>query len=120
MTHEHTVARRHPAHPLGPDRALGQGPSAGRVIVGHEAIAPDMPGNGERASEKGATLMHRCDAVVSQLRSGDVLVGHSGGGYDVTIAAGLLNHVVYLRPACRARGARIPEAMTVRDERPAE
>ncbi len=67
--------------------------------LGHEAIAVDLPGHGERRDER-STLADRRDAIVSVLRPGDVLVGHSGGGYDITLAADaaphLVSHMVYL------------------------
>ena len=53
---------------------------------GHDAVAVDVPGHGERAAE-APTMASRLDAVVSILEPGDVLVGHSGGGFEVTLAA---------------------------------
>jgi pimeloyl-ACP methyl ester carboxylesterase len=67
--------------------------------LGHESVAIDLPGHGERRDER-STLADRRDAIVAVLHAGDVLVGHSGGGFDVTLAADaapeLLRHVVYL------------------------
>jgi pimeloyl-ACP methyl ester carboxylesterase len=67
--------------------------------LGHESVAIDLPGHGERRDER-STLADRRDAIVAVLQAGDVLVGHSGGGFDVTLAADaapqLLRHVVYL------------------------
>jgi len=86
--------------------------------LGHEATAIDLPGHGERRDEEGG-LADRRDAIVSLLQPGDVLVGHSGGGYDVTIAAdaatGLVSHVVYLAAGLPREGRTIPEAMTSRN-----
>lgn len=86
--------------------------------LGHEAIAVDLPGHGERRDEE-VTLAGRRDAIVSVLRAGDVLVGHSGGGYDVTIAADaatdLVDHVVYLAAGLPREGRTTVEAMTMRD-----
>ena len=53
---------------------------------GHESVAIDLPGHGTRKNER-STLTDRRDAITEVLRPGDVLVGHSGGGYDVTLAA---------------------------------
>lgn len=82
--------------------------------LGHEAIAIDMPGHGERRNED-SNLSDRREAIVSVLRSGDVVVGHSGGGYDVTIAVDaatdLVSHVIYLAAGLPREGRTIPEAM---------
>ncbi len=80
---------------------------------GHVAIAIDLPGHAERRDER-STLADRRDAIVSVLRPGDVLVGHSGGGYDVTLAADaapeLIRHVVYLAAGLPLEGRTILEA----------
>ncbi len=54
--------------------------------LGHEAIAIDVTGHGERGDE-GATVDGRLDSVLSVLDHGDMLVGHSGGGFEITRAA---------------------------------
>jgi pimeloyl-ACP methyl ester carboxylesterase len=81
--------------------------------LGHEAIAIDVPGHGERRDER-STCADRRDAIVSVLQPGDVLVGHSGGGYDITIAADvvpeLVSHVVYLAAGLPLEGRPIIEA----------
>ncbi|WP_231445959.1 alpha/beta hydrolase [Brevibacterium zhoupengii] len=81
--------------------------------LGHRAIAVDLPGHGQRAGEV-ATLQNRLDAVTSVLEPGDVLVGHSGGGHEVTRAADarpdLVSHVVYLAAALPIEGRTQPEA----------
>ncbi|MDT0234841.1 alpha/beta fold hydrolase [Curtobacterium sp. BRB10] len=85
--------------------------------LGHEAVAIDVPGHGERADEV-PTLASRLDAVVSVLEPGDVLVGHSGGGHEVTRAADarpdLVRHVVYLAAALPIEGRTQPEASSTR------
>jgi pimeloyl-ACP methyl ester carboxylesterase len=48
--------------------------------LGHQGVAVDLPGHGARLDE-ASTLANRRDAVASELRAGDVLVGHSGGGF---------------------------------------
>ena len=54
------------------------------------------------------TIPNLRDAIVKVLRPGDVLVGHSGGGFDATVAAeaatGLISHVVYLAAALPREG----------------
>jgi pimeloyl-ACP methyl ester carboxylesterase len=86
--------------------------------LGHEAIAVDLPGHGVRLSEE-STLANRRDAIVSALVEGDILVGHSGGGFDATVAADaatdLVSHIVYLAAALPREGRTYPEAMAMRD-----
>ena len=66
---------------------------------GHEAVAIDLPGHGKRVNEE-ATLAAYRDAVVEVIEPGDVLVGHSMGGFAVSVAADAttdrLAHVMYL------------------------
>ena len=54
--------------------------------LGHDGVAVDLPGHGVRVDEE-STLANRREAIVSALDPGDVLVGHSGGGFDATLAA---------------------------------
>ena len=56
------------------------------TALGHDAVAVDLPGHGERRNEV-ATLAGYRDAVVEALRPGDVLVGHSMGSAVVSVAA---------------------------------
>jgi pimeloyl-ACP methyl ester carboxylesterase len=81
--------------------------------LGHEAIAIDLPGHGQRAVER-STLADRRDAIVATLEPGDVIVGHSGGGYDVTLAADaaadLIRHVVYLAAGLPIEGKTVLDA----------
>jgi pimeloyl-ACP methyl ester carboxylesterase len=81
--------------------------------LGHQAVAIDLPGHGERRDER-STLADRRDAIVSVLQAGDVLVGHSGGGYDITLAADaapqLVRHVVYLAAGLPLEGRTVLEA----------
>ncbi len=87
--------------------------------LGHEAIAIDIPGHGERVHEE-ATLPGRLEAVLAVLRPGDVLVGHSGGGLEITRAADaapeLVGHVVYLAAALPLEGRLMQEALVYRDD----
>lgn len=67
--------------------------------LGHDAVAIDLPGHGERRDED-STLANRRDAILDVLEPGDVLVGHSGGGFDITLAADgapdRVGHLVFL------------------------
>ncbi|MGA7418845.1 MAG: alpha/beta fold hydrolase [Acidimicrobiales bacterium] len=87
--------------------------------LGHEAIAIDIPGHGERLNEE-ATMAGRLDAVLEVLQPGDVLVGHSGGGLEITRAADaapkLVSHVVYLAAALPLEGRLMQEALVFRDD----
>jgi pimeloyl-ACP methyl ester carboxylesterase len=91
--------------------------------LGHQAIAVDLPGHGDRVEEE-STLGNRAEAIVSVLRPGDVLVGHSGGGFDATLAADaatdLVSHIVYLAAALPREGRSYPEAMTMRNSEDGE
>jgi pimeloyl-ACP methyl ester carboxylesterase len=89
------------------------------VELGHEAVAVDLPGHGTRVAET-ATMQGRLDAVTSVMRVGDVLVGHSGGGFEVTRAADaapeMVRHVVYLAAALPLEGRVMHEALAYRDD----
>ncbi len=91
--------------------------------LGHQALAVDLPGHGTRLDEE-STLANRTEAIVSVLRPGDVLVGHSGGGFDATLAADarpdLVGHLVYLAAALPREGRTYPEAMTMRNREDGE
>jgi pimeloyl-ACP methyl ester carboxylesterase len=56
------------------------------AALGVSAIAPDLPGHGERANEP-ATLDGYRDALLAVLEPDDVLVGHSLGGSFICLAA---------------------------------
>src|ERR1700735_3772672 len=82
--------------------------------LGHDAVTVDIPGHGTRLHEE-STLANRRDAIVGVLRAGDVLVGHSGGGFDITLAADaasdLVAHITYVAAALPREGRTYPEAM---------
>jgi pimeloyl-ACP methyl ester carboxylesterase len=82
-------------------------------MLGHEAIAVDLPGHGARRDEE-STVAGRRGAIVEVMESGDVLVGHSGGGYDITLAADAapqkVGHLVYLAAALPIEGRPLLEA----------
>lgn len=89
--------------------------------LGHKALAIDLPGHGERRSEP-SNLANRRDAIVEIMEAGDVLVGHSGGGFDITLAADAapdkVGHLIYLaaglpiegRPLVAATGGAASES----------
>jgi pimeloyl-ACP methyl ester carboxylesterase len=58
------------------------------------------------------------------MEAGDVLVGHSGGGFDITLAAnaapGMVGHVLYLAAAVPREGRTFPEAMTMKNREDGE
>ena len=91
--------------------------------LGHDGVAVDLPGHGARVDEE-STLANRRDAIVSVMRPGDVLVGHSGGGFDATLAADaapdLVSHITYLAAALPREGRTYPEAMAMRDNEDGE
>ena len=66
---------------------------------GHEAIAIDLPGHGQRVDEESSLAAYR-DAIVEVIEEGDVLVGHSMGGFAISVAADAvadrLGHIMYL------------------------
>jgi pimeloyl-ACP methyl ester carboxylesterase len=86
--------------------------------LGHDGVAVDLPGHGALVAQE-STLANRRDAIVALMRPGDVLVGHSGGGFDATLAADarpeLVSHIVYLAAALPREGKTYPEAMATRD-----
>lgn len=81
--------------------------------LGHAAIAIDLPGHGERRDER-STLADRAGAILQVLQPGDVLVGHSGGGYDISLAADAatdrVGHLVYLAAGLPLEGRSVLEA----------
>ena len=87
--------------------------------LGHSAVAVDIPGHGKRVREE-ATMAGRLDAVLDVLQSGDVLVGHSGGGLEITRAADaapeLVSHVIYLAAALPLEGRLLQDALVYRDD----
>jgi pimeloyl-ACP methyl ester carboxylesterase len=89
--------------------------------LGHDAVAVDLPGHGARRDETHqTTFAGRADAILSVVEAGDVLVGHSGGGFDITMAADAapdrVGHVVYLAAGLPREGRTWPEAMAMQDD----
>jgi len=74
---------------------------------GHKAVAVDLPGHGERVNEEASLAGYR-DAIVEKIEPGDILVGHSMGGFAVTVAADAavdrVRHVVYLAAGLPVEG----------------
>jgi pimeloyl-ACP methyl ester carboxylesterase len=65
--------------------------------------------------------MHsRLEAVVSVLEPNDVLVGHSGGGFEITRAADaepeLVRHVNYLAAGLPVEGGTMPESIATHED----
>lgn len=88
------------------------------AALGHDGVAIDLPGHGARVDEE-STLGNRRQAILDVLQPGDVLVGHSGGGFDATLAADAaaekVSHIIYLAAALPREGRTYPEAMAMRD-----
>lgn len=86
--------------------------------LGHDAVAVDLPGHGARAGED-ATMSSRAEAVSQAIRPGDVVVGHSGGGFDASLGVNavpdLVSHVIFLAAGLPREGRSYPEAMTMRN-----
>lgn len=82
--------------------------------LGHEAVALDLPGHGERAAERPADYRGRIQPIVDALQGGDVLVGHSGGGYDNAVAAHYapdkVGHMIFLAAGLPVEGKSVVEA----------
>lgn len=91
--------------------------------LGHEALAIDLPGHGERRDER-STLADRRDAIVEVLREGDILLGHSGGGFDITLAADAapdkIAHLIYLSAGLPLEGRPLVEATLGRTDQDGE
>ena len=57
------------------------------AAMDHEAVAVDLPGQGESDAPRGdVSLAEYRDAVLAATRPGSVLVGHSLGGLSITLA----------------------------------
>ena len=87
--------------------------------LGHEAVAVDLPGRGEGRHETAPTTFKgRTGAVLEVVQPGDILVGHSDGGFDITHAAdavpNMIAHVCYLAAGLPRERRTWPEAMAIR------
>lgn len=81
--------------------------------LGHETLAIDLPGHGARRAEASTNEL-RSNAIADVMKQGDVLVGHSGGGFDISIAANKtpehVGHLVYLAAGLPLEGRPLVEA----------
>jgi len=88
---------------------------------GHDALAIDLPGHGARWAERPQGLASRSECVTDVLRAGDVLVGHSAGGYDITIAADRapekVGHLIYVAAGVPLEGRTAGDSMYGVDDR---
>lgn len=82
--------------------------------LGHRAVAIDLPGHGTRRDEE-ATVANRRAAVLAAMEPGDVLVGHSGGGFEITLAADAapdrVAHLIYLAAVLPVEGRSLLDAL---------
>lgn len=82
--------------------------------LGHAAIALDLPGHGQRAAERPPNYRGRIQPILDALEPGDVLVGHSGGGYDISVAANeaieKVGHLCFLAAGLPIEGKSVVEA----------
>ena len=77
--------------------------------LGHKVVAIDLPGAGERMREK-STLATWRGALRDVIDDGDVLVGHSQGGFAISLAADevpdKVGRLIYLSAAVPIEGDR--------------
>jgi pimeloyl-ACP methyl ester carboxylesterase len=81
---------------------------------GHTALAPDLPGHGERRDEEPSFDSYR-KAIAALIEPGDVVVGHSLGGAVATGAADLvpdgIRRLIYLAAPVPAEGRSLIEVI---------
>jgi pimeloyl-ACP methyl ester carboxylesterase len=86
---------------------------------GHQAVAVELPGHGERRDEVPTMVGYR-EAVLDVLQPGDVIVAHSMGGWIATAAADAaldrVRHVVYLAAGTAVHGKSIHDSLVADDE----
>ena len=91
--------------------------------LGYEAVALDLPGHGERSAERPTNYFGRVGPILEVLQPCDVLVGHSGGGYDISVAANYapekVAHLIYLAAGLPVEGKSVVEATGGATERDA-
>ncbi len=82
--------------------------------LGHTALAPDLPGHGVRAAEV-STLDGYRETVAQLMEPGDVLVGHSMGGFVTTLAADRapekVRHLIYIAAGIHQEGLTMQESL---------
>ncbi len=88
--------------------------------LGHEVLAIDLPGSGERMEEEATHASWRA-AFREVVEGGDVLVGHSQGGFAISLAADELpekvGRLVYLSAAVPIEGEAMGAATSGSTER---
>lgn len=81
---------------------------------GHTAVAPDLPGHGERRDEEPSFDNYRT-SIAEVIEDGDVVVGHSLGGAVATAAADLVpervGRLIYLAAPVPAEGRSLIEVI---------
>jgi pimeloyl-ACP methyl ester carboxylesterase len=86
------------------------------AALSHDALAIDLPGHGERVQEK-ATLDSWRAALETVVEEGDVLVGHSIGGWAISLAADQapdkVGRLIYLAARAPVEGKSMMEAISV-------
>ena len=86
------------------------GTIAALTRLGHDAVAVAMPGHAADGDSR-VTVAERGDAILSAMQPGDVLVGHSSGGYDICVAADAaperVGHLVFLAAGLPVEGQRL-------------
>jgi pimeloyl-ACP methyl ester carboxylesterase len=84
------------------------------AALGVSAIAPDLPGHGERTNEP-ATLDGYREALLDVLEPDDVLVGHSLGGSFICLAADAapekVRRLIYMAALLPEEDRSLPEVM---------
>lgn len=85
---------------------------------GIDSVAVELPGHGTRVDEL-ATLASYRDAVIDVVDQGDILVGHSMGGYVITLAADValdrIGGLIYLAAAVPEEGRSITDTTSLGD-----
>jgi pimeloyl-ACP methyl ester carboxylesterase len=83
--------------------------------LGHSVLAIDLPGSGERLAEKATHASWRA-ALRDVIDDGDVLVGHSMGGFAISLAADevpdKVARLVYLSAAVPIEGKPMGDAVS--------
>jgi pimeloyl-ACP methyl ester carboxylesterase len=81
--------------------------------LGHDVVAIDLPGCGERMSERASLTSWRA-ALKDVIEAGDVLVGHSMGGFAISLGADevpeKVARLIYLSAAVPTEGGVMRDA----------
>ena len=68
-------------HPFPVDARFWDDVTPTLAAMGHDVIAPDLPGFGQRAAEPGWTMNGEADRLATEIPDGAAVVGLSMGGY---------------------------------------